>query len=96
MALDWSKAKRREHQQQAPADERAIAALLARDEATPSKAELRAQAADALARYTGRIRRLPTILEVRCGCGHRAKVRVPDGRAAPPRLRCSRCGSRAL
>jgi len=65
---------------------------LARDEPQPSKDELRAQAAAALANYRGPIRRLPMYTALRCrSCGHRGTARVAPG--SNPRFRCSACGS---
>lgn len=58
-----------------------------------SKAELRAEAEAALAAYRGPVRRLPTVHELRCLCGHRGRVAVP-AELGRPRFRCSRCGSR--
>jgi hypothetical protein len=96
MGLDWSKQRRRELAGRAAAEAVADADRLARVErgepAEPSKAELRAEAAAAVATYRGPIKRLPTIHDLRCICGHRAKVSVQPG--PRPRFRCSRCGSR--
>jgi hypothetical protein len=57
-----------------------------------SKAEMRAEADAAIAEFKGQIQRLPTMHELRCPCGHRAKVSAPAG--ARPRFRCSKCGTR--
>lgn len=60
----------------------------------PSKEELRAQAAMALASFRGNVKRLPTMIDVQCPCGHRRRVAIPQGRERP-RFRCSRCGRAA-
>ena len=39
------------------------------------------------------VRRVPTKLHIRCQCGHQGSVEVFLDK--PPRLRCSKCGSRA-
>jgi hypothetical protein len=58
----------------------------------PSKADLRATAAAAVAQYAGPITRGPTIVPISCGsCGHSGTARVPAG--AAPTFRCSKCGS---
>lgn len=65
----------------------------------PSKAELRAQEAEAVAGYQGAVSRAPgggtgtpsRTVTVRCVCGHMATVPKPRKRA---RFRCSRCGRR--
>lgn len=59
----------------------------------PSKAEMRETAARAMATFRGRIHRLPTIVNLRCACGHRGKVRVRD-QDRGKRFRCSNCGAR--
>jgi hypothetical protein len=60
-------------------------------EAGPSKADLRAEAADAVERYTGRVQLCPTIIELKCvGCNHRGRVKV--WRGEKKRFRCSKCG----
>jgi hypothetical protein len=58
-----------------------------------SKAELRAQTAAATTAYAGPVTKLPTVMTLRCMCGHVAKVTVPLD-VARPRFRCSRCGTR--
>lgn len=97
MARDWSKQRRREAAKRTAGEavERAryLAELEAPDTKPSSKAELRAEADRLVAEYRGPVRRLATVIEVRCPCGHRGKVRVPPGRPRP-RLRCRRCGTR--
>lgn len=58
----------------------------------PSKAELAALASAAMAEFTGTVKRLPTMVDLRCTCGHHARVAVAPDRERP-RFRCSRCGS---
>jgi hypothetical protein len=58
----------------------------------PSKAELRAIAAAALAKFDGPITRGPTAIPISCvSCGHSGTAQVPAGTA--PTFRCSKCGS---
>lgn len=94
MALDWSKRKRVEAASQARLADIALGHALASEpeERGPSNAELRAQAAAALAAYRGPVTRLPTFAALRCrSCGHRGTARVPPG--SSPSFKCSACGS---
>lgn len=80
---NWQRERERQRAERPTAfgsttSEGAVAAILA----GPSKAELRAAAADAVATA-------PRL--VVCACGHRG--RVPPGAA---RLKCSRCGASIL
>lgn len=59
----------------------------------PSKAQLRALAAAALAAYAGPVTRIAEVATLRCVCGHVARVTVPLD-VERPRFRCSRCGTR--
>jgi hypothetical protein len=54
----------------------------------PSRAEMRAQAAGAVSMQ-------PTVVELKCRCGHRANVRLPQARTEY-RFRCSECGATQL
>lgn len=67
------------------------------DYVEPTKEQLREEARDAVRRYfadSGRITKLPTILNLQCPkCRHRGSARLPPGRTMP-RFRCKRCGSR--
>jgi hypothetical protein len=45
-----------------------------------------------VAQYRGNVTKLPTVLHVRCLCGHSARVQWSPGRARPA-LRCRRCGT---
>lgn len=87
MARDWSKSKRLERWSAPRASE-------ADDEPQPSKAEMRALGIALLADYQRPIRVLPSIIELKCGCGHRGRVKVYRGERK--RFRCSRCGYLSL
>lgn len=92
MGLDWSK-RRRQSNSARGTDPDAALARLASEPATPqpSKAALRAESADAIERYTGRVQLCPTIIELKCvGCNHRGRVKVWRGERK--RFRCSKCG----
>lgn len=94
MALNWSKHRTRQQANRAASDQAEIARMLAEHDQEPSKAELRAETAELVAAYRGPIRRLPTFRDIKCACGHRA--RVPTRPGTSPRFRCSKCGARAL
>lgn len=59
----------------------------------PTKEELRAQAAEAVAAYQGEIKRLPTVMRLECLCGHRGRVLLRDDQKSR-RFKCSKCGAR--
>lgn len=102
MALNWSRERQRQ-QMQRQGVELANAVLpffgpLAKRQRRPlplSKAAARAQAAEAVAAFTGPVSRLPTVVTLRCQCGHVARATIPLG-IEHPRFRCSRCGTRQL
>lgn len=93
MALDWSKANRRRSSSGPGIEADAALARMASDPGAPqpSKAELREAAVVALASYRKPIQVLPTIIHLKCGCGHRGYVRIARG-APRKRFRCSKCG----
>lgn len=94
MALDWSRNRRRANGKDAIVREQALMQELARDDPQVSKAELREQAASAMATWRGRINRLATVLELKCPrCRHYGKAAIPPD-LPRPRFRCSRCGMR--
>ena len=41
------------------------------------------------------IKKLPTMIELRCPCGHSKRASSPHGQPRP-RFRCSKCGTLAL
>lgn len=90
MARDWSKFKAKQQANAARRAEVDLARSLAEDEPRPSKAELRALGIALLADYQRPIRVLPSIIELKCGCGHRGRVKVYRGERK--RFRCSKCG----
>lgn len=91
---NWSKDRDRSLISQERAARAEIAALLnGPPQAALTKEELRLQAAEALANYNGRVTRLPTIVQLRCICGHRGKVAVAD-RDKGRKFKCSNCGAR--
>ena len=90
MALDWSKSKRRDQRNAARGNEAELARLIADDVPQLSKAELRALGVVALADYRKPIKRLPTIIYLKCGCGHKGHVKVYPGEPRK-RFRCSKC-----
>jgi hypothetical protein len=57
----------------------------------PSKAEMRAQTANLVDQYRGTVTLLPTVVDLKCRCGHQASIRLPRARKEY-RLRCSHCG----
>jgi len=59
-----------------------------------SKSELRAIGQEAMAKWDKPILRYPTVLNVKCICGHRARVKIPAGKRV--RLRCTKCGFLSL
>lgn len=62
--------------------------------AQPSKAELRAEADALMARYKGEVKRLNSVVGLRCRtCGHRGTAHIRPEADAVPRFRCTRCGS---
>lgn len=60
--------------------------------ASVSKDELRALGASAMQDWARPVTKLPTVFDLRCACGHRAKVAVQHDHVGR-RFRCSRCGS---
>jgi hypothetical protein len=66
--------------------------MLAEDVTPQDQAAIAADMARAVAEYRGPVRRLPTIIDVRCVCGHRKRVALSPGKVRP-RFRCSRCGA---
>jgi hypothetical protein len=104
MALNWTREQQRKRVARHGAeDAMAITALFAplnKPALRPlplSKAELRAQAAEALEGFQGVISRASAgtpsagAITVRCACGHMATVTAPK---RPKRFRCSKCGRR--
>jgi hypothetical protein len=95
---NWSKQKVRDAAQrhrQAATDMAHYLVELEAPSAQPSKAELREEAAAAIARYTGPVRRLPTMVDLKCyRCNHRGRVRVYPGERK--RFKCSKCGAVSL
>lgn len=90
MALDWSKASRRRSTSDLGTDAALMRVASEPAEPRPSKEQLRADAAAAIAAYQGKVTRLPTVIELKCGCGHRGRVKVQSGQRK--RFRCSKCG----
>jgi DNA-directed RNA polymerase subunit M/transcription elongation factor TFIIS len=97
VARDWSKQRKRDLARQALGAEIELARILRNeDEPQPSKAEQRAEAAALLAAYQGPIKKLPTVVALRCAkCGHRGNVRMRPGEPKR-RFKCSKCGYLAL
>lgn len=93
MALDWSKSKQRDQRNAARGNEAELARMLADDVPQPSKADQRAMAEAAMGAFMGNVTRLPTMIDLKCVCGHRKRVAIAHGRARP-RFKCSRCGTR--
>jgi hypothetical protein len=108
MALNWSRERQRQRvARQGTEDALAIIPLFApltarRGRPLPlSKAELRAQAAEAVAGYQGAVSRSPAgsapasswTVTVRCVCGHMGNATMPRSQPAA-RFRCSKCGRR--
>lgn len=94
MGRDWSKSKSRTKAVESRRAEIDVARILAEDLPRQSKDELRAQAAEALSRYHGPIRRLPTLIDLKCyHCNHRGRVVLRDTSA---RFVCSKCGAKSL
>lgn len=97
MARDWSKQRNRDN----AAATRRAEVMLARELADydgprPSKADLREEAAVAVAQYRGPVRRLPTVIELKCyACNHRGRVTLPYGNTTR-RFRCGKCGALSL
>jgi hypothetical protein len=58
----------------------------------PSKAEISTQTAGLVEKYRGEVTSLPTIVDLKCPCGHQGKARVPQG-GRQHRFRCRQCGS---
>ena len=46
----------------------------------PTKSEMRAQAAGLVDKFNGAVTLLPTAVELKCRCGHKASVRLPEAR----------------
>lgn len=94
MALDWSKASRRRQSSDIGNDAALMRMASEPRDPQPSKAELRALGVALLADYARPIRVLPSIIELKCGCGHRGRVKVYRGERK--RFRCSKCGYLSL
>jgi hypothetical protein len=96
MGRDWSKLRRREQGNSANREEAAVMRLLYERPPQLSKEEARAEMEDALARYRGAVRKLPTIIEVKCyRCNHRGRASMPSGNTVK-RFKCSKCGALSL
>lgn len=90
MGLNWSKSKAPDQAHAARRTEVEIARIRAEETPQPSKAELRALGIALLADYARPVKVLPTIIELKCGCGHRGRVKVYKGEPRK-RFRCSKC-----
>lgn len=93
MARDWSKSKRTQQARQAAQAAAIDARYLSEMDVAPgpSKSDLRAQAAAAMATFRGSVKRLPMRLEMKCPrCRHRGWATVRGG--TERRFCCSRCG----
>lgn len=94
MALDWSKANRRKSSSENVNDAALMRVATEPAAPQPSKADLRAEAEEAIATWNRPVQRLPTFIELKCWCGHRGRVKVAPGRRK--RFRCSKCGYLSL
>lgn len=98
MGRNWSRQRDREamaRTRAAQIDQARYLGDLEAPEVQPSKAELVAEARDAIARYTGPVRRLPTVIRLKCyRCNHQGKAHVQPGQRR--RFKCSRCGATSL
>lgn len=58
----------------------------------PSKAEMASQAAGLVENYSGVVTSLPTVVDLKCACGHQGRARVPRDRQEV-RFRCRQCAA---